>query len=223
VAAGLVPAAIGTETSGSIISPSSQNGVCGLKPSLGLVSRTGIIPITSRMDTAGPMAHSVSDLALLLEVLVGEDPLDAATSAITKMSTLAFTSFLDADRLDDLRIGVVNLEKSNPAEQAVLESAAAILQSLGAIILPVSIEPIPYRDAFHAVLRHGMKHDLNRFLQSAGDGIPLRSLAELIEFNQVDLANRAPFGQDLLEASQAQALSNPEEAELFEEIQKVYR
>jgi amidase len=214
----MAPLAIGTETSGSIISPSSQNGVCGLKPSLGLVSRSGIIPITSRMDTAGPMARNVADLALLLEILAGEDPQDPATGAVASMNSLAFTQFLDPDRLDGLQVGVVNLEKSNEFEKVILENAISILEALGAVTTRITIEPIPYREAFRAVLRHGMKHDLNRFLQGAGEDIPVHSLDEVIAFNRADLANRAPFGQDLLEASQAQALSQQEEATLFAEV-----
>src|ERR1700722_13679035 len=136
VAAGLAPLAVGTETDGSIVSPAAACGIVGIKPTLGLVSRQGIVPISAAQDTAGPMARTVADAAALLTALAGPDPADAATAAAAGEAA-DYTSFLDPGALDGARLGVwrYSAESVGPATAAVLDAAIARLRACGATVI----------------------------------------------------------------------------------------
>ena len=140
VAAGLATVAIGTETDGSIICPAAMNGLVGIKPTLGLVSRSGIVPIAHSQDTAGPMARSVADAAALLSVIAGGDPRDPATAEADRHAT-DYTRFLDPNGLKGKRIGVVRqLAGAEPNADRVLEQAIALMKAHGAVIVdPVTV------------------------------------------------------------------------------------
>ena len=205
VAAGLVPVAVGTETDGSIICPASMNGIVGIKPTLGLVSRSGIIPISHNQDTAGPMARNVTDAAILLTALAGSDPRDPATADADKHAT-DYTRFLDADGLRGKRIGVVRqLAGNEPNADRVLDEAIAAMKAQGAIIVdPVTLPHLAeLSDPEMAVMLYDFKHDLNAYL-AGRTGLKVKTLADLIAFDKQEAAREMPwFGQDLFEQAQA--------------------
>src|SRR6185312_5668674 len=166
VAAGLATVAIGTETDGSIICPASMNGIVGIKPTLGLVSRAGIVPISHNQDTAGPMARDVADAAALLSVIAGSDPHDPATVEADKHAT-DYTKFLDPNGLRGKRIGVVRqLAGAEPNADRVLDAAIAAMKAQGAIIIdPVKLPHLnELGDAEMTVLLYDFKHDINAYL-----------------------------------------------------------
>ena len=171
MAANLCAVAIGTETDGSVVSPSSCNGLVGLKPTVGLLSRSGIIPISSTQDTAGPMARTVRDAALLLGALAGPDPADPARLPIPAASPTDYTSFLRPDALKGQRLGV---EKSHlngpPAVAALLQAAVAALKAQGATIVEVELnkQVNPLGEAEFDVLLYEFKDGLNKYLAGAG-------------------------------------------------------
>ncbi|GAB2568964.1 amidase [Dyella jejuensis] len=205
VAAGLVPVAVGTETDGSIICPASMNGIVGIKPTLGLVSRTGIIPISHNQDTAGPMARDVADAATLLTAMAGSDPHDPATAEADKHAT-DYTRFLDPHGLRGKRIGVVRqLAGNEPNADRVLDEAIAAMKAQGAIIVdPVTLPHLAdLGDAEMTVMLYDFKHDINAYL-AARAGLHVKTLADLIAFNQREAAREMPwFGQDLFEQAQS--------------------
>ncbi|MBW8875916.1 MAG: amidase [Acidobacteria bacterium] len=209
VNANLVTLAVGTETSGSILSPASANGVVGIKPTLGLVSRDGIIPITADQDTAGPIARTVTDAALLLGVLAGYDPSDPATAAcLTPGHCFSdYTLFLDKKALKGARIAVATPIPSNRG--AIMNAAIEVLRVLGAhvellpspfLVQPGSCVSYPPPAGCSTVLMYGQKHDLNAYL-AATPGAPRRTLAEIVAFNR---AYKPPmkYGQAIFEAAQ---------------------
>jgi amidase len=198
VAANLTAVAIGTETDGSVICPSGINGVVGIKPTLGLVSRTGIIPIAHSQDTAGPMARSVRDAAILLGAMAGTDPADPATQE-AQGALSDYTTNLTADGIAGKRIGVIRSyygAGSNPYVEAILESTIASLREQGAeIVDSIEIDTTGVDDAESAVLRYEFKADLKRYLEQTD--APLKSLAEIIDFNESNKETVMPFfGQE---------------------------
>lgn len=206
VAAGLAPVAIGTETDGSIISPASSCGVVGLKPTLGLISRSGIVPVSAAQDTAGPMTSCVRDAALLLAALAEADPADPATQRAPARPA-DFTAFLDPGALAGARLGVWRdgSKTATPATVAVLDAAVALLRSLGAeVIDPVEL---PGADEVSepemTALLYEFRRDLNTYLGGLPGDHPA-SLTELIEFNRRN-GNRvlAYFGQEIFERAEA--------------------
>jgi amidase len=206
LAAGLAPLAIGTETDGSIVSPAAACGVVGIKPTLGLVSRTGIVPISAAQDTAGPMARTVADAAALLTALAGPDPADPATAAAAGEAT-DYTSFLDPGALAGARLGVwrYGAESVGPATAAMFDAALARLRDAGATI--IDHVDLPDADQIFgpefAALAHEFKHDLNAYLAALPGEHPA-SLAELIAFNQARADTvLVHFGQDYFEAAEA--------------------
>ncbi len=215
ISASLATVGVGTETDGSIVCPASANGLVGIKPTLGLVSRTGIIPIAASQDTAGPMARSVADAAVLLGVLRGVDPDDPATAASASHAAIDLAAALDANALRGKRIGVVReFFGFHPRVDAALETAIATLKAQGAeIVDPV---PLPNFNTYGAqeftVLLHEFKHGLEQYLATRAPDAPVRNLAELIEFNRREAARTMPwFGQDILEAANAKGpLTDPE-------------
>jgi amidase len=202
VAANLCAAAVGTETDGSIICPSQTNGIVGIKPTLGLVSRAGIIPIAHSQDTAGPMARSVADAAALLAVLAGEDPRDGATAGSAARASLDYTAFLDPGGLRGVRIGVArNFADRDSRIDAVLEESIRALRDLGATIVdPANVEaPKELEESELELLLYEFKADLNAYLATRGPDAPVHSLEEVIEFNERHREAVMPhFGQELL-------------------------
>jgi amidase len=206
IAADLAVVAVGTETDGSIVCPSSFNGLVGIKPTLGLVSRAGIIPISPRQDTAGPMARSVADAAALLTVIAGYDPDDAATAPLKNAPVLDYRKFLDAGALKGKRIGVVRkLAGFHDADDAVFARALKVLQAQGAILVdPVELPNLDkLSDDELTALLYEFKDSLNRNLAARVGNSP-HSMAELIAWNTAHAAQEMSwFGQDRLVASQA--------------------
>jgi amidase len=202
-AANLAAAAVGTETDGSIVSPASNNALVGIKPTLGLVSRTGIVPIAHSQDTAGPMARTVADAVVLLTAMASTDPADAATVASLGKSSPDYTKFLDRKGLEGARIGVVRnrLFGYSPEADRLANAAIADLRQLGATIVdPANIPTLgKFDDSEFEVLLFEFKEDVKRFLDWFGPGAPVRSLHDVIAFNQSRSREELPyFGQEIL-------------------------
>jgi amidase len=226
VAANLCTVAIGTETDGSIVSPSSINGIVGIKPTVGLASRTGIIPIAHTQDTPGPMTRTVRDAAIVLGVIAGTDPEDPATAASEGHIHADYTQFLDRDGLRGARIGVArNYFGSLDGVDAVINEALATLRKGGAILIDPADLPNMDKlgDPELIVLLTELKADLNAYLQKR-DG-DVRSLQDLIAFNERFRAREMPyFGQDLFVKAQAKGpLSNPEYLEALATCKRLSR
>lgn len=206
VAAGLAPFAVGTETDGSILCPASACGVVGIKPTVGLISRTGVVPISAAQDTAGPMARTVADAAALLGTLAGADPADPVTAG-AGAAPGDYTAFLDADALAGARLGVwrAGCQPVGRRANAILDAALARLRELGAEILdPVELPGAEeITDAEFVALLYEFKRDLNGYLGALPGDHPV-SLAEVIEFNARHAGQvLAYFGQDLFEQAEA--------------------
>jgi amidase len=200
VAAGMVVAAIGTETDGSIVCPASVNGVVGFKPTVGLVSRRGIVPIAHSQDTAGPMTRSVADAAILLDAIAGSDSADPATGEADARRT-GFRAALDEATLRGRRIGVVRDHGGGAGEEskAILDAAVVTLKAQGAeIVDPVALpRSSDYSDDELAVLLFELRADLGEYLRERGTAT-VSSLADVIAFNQREAAVEMPwFGQEL--------------------------
>ncbi len=203
--ANLCAIAIGTETDGSIVSPSSVNGLVGIKPTVGLWSRTGIIPISATQDTAGPMARTVKDAAILLGALAGIDPNDSATAGAKGKSITDYTQFLDENGLKGKRIGIEKDSlKVNPAMDSIFQDAIKTLKDKGAIIIEVELYK-QLKEAFGAqftVLLYEFKDGLNKYLSQAN--CKIHSLAQVIEFNKQNEGTAMPFfKQEILEQAEA--------------------
>jgi amidase len=200
VAANLCAGAVGTETDGSIICPAQTNGIVGIKPTLGLLSRSGIIPIAHSQDTAGPMARTVADAALLLGAMTGVDAQDPATKGSKKRGASNYAKFLDRDGLNGVRIGVGrNMAGTNPRVLKIFEHCIEVLKHLGAVI--VDPADVPNFDRFSKterdVLYHEFKADLNKYLKSVNGTARVRSLEEVIRFNEENSHRVMPyFGQE---------------------------
>jgi len=198
VAANLCAAAVGTETDGSIVCPSSANGIVGIKPTLGLLSRSGVIPIARSQDTPGPMARTVRDTAILLTALAGIDPRDSAT-AVSQGKATDYTQFLDANGLRGARIGVARKYFGfNDAVDQLMNSILDEMKRAGAEIIDPADLPShgKFDDTEFMVLLYELKTDLNAYLAER-PGAP-RSLKEIIDFNDRNKEKEMPyFGQDL--------------------------
>jgi amidase len=197
-AASLAPVAIGTETNGSIICPASVNGVVGLKPTVGLVSRSGIIPIAATQDTAGPIGRTVADVAALLGPMAGVDSRDPATRA--SKASADYTRFLDRDALSGRRIGVFRTPALPADVDAAMTAALAAMQKAGATIVDLQLAGASGSDQLE-VLLYEFKDGLNKYLATATS--TQKSLAGLIAWNQANAARAMPlFGQELFESAQ---------------------
>ena len=211
-AASLTAISVGTETDGSIVCPSSAHALVGIKPTVGLVSRSGIVPIAHSQDTAGPMARTVTDAAILLGILAGVDAGDAATAASGGKSLSDYTGVLDANGLRGARIGVARAKVTGYSEDAdrLFAEALNAMKAAGAVLVdPADIPHVgEYDDAELTVLLYEFKADLNRYLEAAGG--PVKSLLELIAFNNNHRSEEMPyFGQDLfLKAQEKGPLSD---------------
>ncbi|MBT8101406.1 MAG: amidase [Gammaproteobacteria bacterium] len=225
VAANLTVVAIGTETDGSVVCPSGINGIVGIKPTLGLVSRSGIIPIAHSQDTAGPMARSVRDAAMLLTIMTGVDADDPATANAEIHHN--YSSNLTADGLREKRIGVIRSYHgagSNPAVDAILDSSVAALEKQGAeIVDKIEYDIANMYEAEYEVLLYEFRADLNHYLDQSQ--APIQSLADLIAFNDTHAATVMPiFGQDIFLAAEKKGpLTDPEYLEALATSKRLAR
>ncbi len=226
VAAALAVLAVGTETDGSIICPAGINGIVGVKPTLGLVSRDGIIPIAHSQDTAGPMAGNVRDAAMLLNVLAAIDPQDPASEAYNG-DIPDYTAHLSADALKGKRIGVLRTHSGAGKDariDKIVEESIKILQAGGAeIVDPIEIDTSGADDAEYEVLLYEFKADLNEYLRASGAGI--KSLREVIAFNDAHADTVMPiFGQDIfVEAESKGPLSDEEYLAALADSKRIMR
>jgi amidase len=228
VAASLCAIAVGTETDGSIVSPSSVNGIVGLKPTVGLVSRSGIIPISHTQDTAGPMGRTVRDVAILLGVLAGVDPDDKVTEEGREKSHADYTRFLDPEGLKGARIGVVRkLFGFNDAVDALTDKALETIKQLGATVIdPVEIETLgKFDESEFTLFLYELKADLNAYLEKLGPSAPVHTLEEIIAFNRRNKEKEMPyFGQDIFLKSEAKGpLTSKEYLEALEKNRRLSR
>jgi amidase len=203
VSANFSAVAVGTETDGSITCPASICGIVGIKPTLGLVSRAGIVPIAHSQDTAGPMTRTVTDAAILLTALAGVDPRDSATARSRGRSSPDYTRFLDANALKGARIGVPRdkFYGYSDATDRLADEAIALMKSRGAIIIDPANIPTAgkFDDTEYDVLLYEFKADLNKYLASLGPGARVKSLADIIAYNERDKAREMPyFGQEIM-------------------------
>lgn len=207
--ANLVAASIGTETEGSIIAPATAAGIVGLKPSLGLVSRHRVIPITDQTDTPGPLARTVADAATLLTVISGEDPTDPTTSDAAELAGTDFTTFLDPDALAGKRVGfytggiVSDPDLTDEAYFAAIGFTEAVtgLQAAGAEISVVWGDSLDNQEDFTSLGVIGLRDGVAAYLEATDPGGPIASIADVVTFNAADLGRYAPFGQNILEAA----------------------
>jgi amidase len=222
VSANFCALALGTETDGSIICPSGVNGIVGIKPTVGLVSRTGIIPIAHSQDTAGPMARTVTDAAILLGVLAGVDADDPATEASRGKALEDYTKSLDPSGLRGSRIGVArNFFGISDTVDKLMNQAIEVMKRQGAVIVdPADLGKMEQLgDSELLVLLYELKADLNSYLAALGAGAPVRSLREIIEFNERNREKEMPyFGQDLF--IKAEAKGSLMEKEYLEALEK---
>ena len=228
VTSNLCTVAVGTETDGSIVSPSSINGIVGIKPTVGLVSRTGIIPISHSQDTAGPMARTVRDAAILLGALAGFDGEDAATAPRKGKDAVDYTQYLDARGLKGARIGVVRKYFGfHERVDAAINAALEVLKAQGAILVdPADIETIgKFDDSENTVLMYELKADLNAYLARLGPGAPVHTLKEIIEYNEKNRHTEMPyFGQEtFLKAEAKGPLSEKEYLDALENDRRLAR
>jgi len=209
-AANLAAIAVGTETDGSIVSPSHVNSLVGIKPTLGLVSRSGIVPIAHSQDTAGPMGRTVADAAMLLGVLAGSDPRDAATAAADARGRRDYSRSLVRDGLRGARIGVVRnrLFGYSMGADALAEEAIAVMKREGAVIVdPANIPTLGrFDESEFDVLQYEFKADLNKYLASLGPAAGVHSLMDIIAFNEAHKREELPhFGQEIMLMAQKKA------------------
>jgi amidase len=228
VAASLCAVAVGTETDGSIVSPASINGIVGLKPTVGLVSRTGVIPISHTQDTAGPMTRTVRDAALLLGVLAAVDADDRATADSKGKAVADYTRTLDPKGLHGARLGVVRGYFGIQDEvDALMTEALALLKKQGATLVdPADIETSgQFEEAEMTVLLYELKADLNAYLARLGAAAPVRSLKEIIAFNERNKKQEMPyFGQDLFLKAEAKGpLTDKEYLEALAKCRRLAR
>jgi len=196
MAANYAAAAVGTETAGSILSPSSQNSIVGLKPTIGLLSRTGIVPISSTLDTPGPMTRSVSDNAILLSAMVGRDESDKVT--MRSPENVDYVSKLSDRTADKMRIGV---NKSYYEVLPLYKETVDKLREAGVKVFEYTPEQVGL-DGFRSVLDYDMQRDLPDYFQKHSPrSVQVRSVADVIEYNKSDMDIRAPYGQELFEGS----------------------
>ena len=207
ISANLAAAGIGTETDGSIVCPSSSNGLAGIKPTVGLVSRSGIIPISHSQDGAGPMCRSVHDAAILLSALTGVDPEDSASAASAGKFQTNYAQYCDPNGLKGARIGVARKYFGfNDAVDALMEESLDVMKRQGATLVdPADIETLgKFDDTELVVFLYELKADLNTYLARRGSSAPVHTLKDIIEYNDRNRQKEMPyFGQDLFIKAEA--------------------
>jgi amidase len=246
VAAELTTVSVGTETQGSIIAPAGINSVVGLKTSRGLVSRDYVIPLLPAQDVPGPIGRNVTDVAVLLSAMTGVDANDAETGNAADLAGADFTQFLNAEALADVQVGLpvwddeslaTYLEELGITDEESLEelrtllgaenerqlATGALLADSGATVVEFPITSLPPSVPVFQALEYGYKDAINSFLAGLGDDAPVASMEEIIAFNNEDLANRAPYGQDHLESSQNTAITVEEYEALIQDNQQTAR
>ena len=206
ISANFAMVGVGTETDGSVVCPSHANGLVGLKPTVGLVSRSGIIPISASQDTAGPMTRDVREAAILLNAMIGVDPADPATALVPGHGAADFTTFLSSGGLGGVRLGVLRRYFGGlPALDQLMEDSLIALRDAGAVLVdPVDIVTAPKMGAPEGVVLHyEFKDGINRYLAARGTTTKYHTLAELIEFNKANAAKEMPwFGQETFEKAE---------------------
>ncbi|MGG1659732.1 amidase family protein [Brevibacillus sp. NRS-1366] len=215
VAAGFAVVAVGTETSGSILDPSVCNSLVGIKPTVGLISRSGIIPISNSQDTAGPMARTVEDAAILLGVLAGVDARDPATAKSEGLAHDNYLPFLDANGLRGVRIGVVRSlfqDECSQEELHLYEAAIEAFKNAGATVIDSVTIPSENAQWDSYVLLHEFKAGVNAYLQTLPASYPIRTLKDVIAFNRKHEGLALRYGQSLLEEAEKTSgtLTEPE-------------
>ena len=207
ISASLAAGGIGTETDGSIVCPSSANGLAGIKPTVGLVSRTGIIPISHSQDTAGPMCRSLRDAAVMLGALTGVDPEDPATADSQGKSYTDYTQFLDANGLKGARIGIARKYFGfSEGVDGIMAEAIEVMKKQGATLVdPADIDSFgKFDDTETLVLEYELKADIENYLARRGPTSSMKNLEDLIRFNNQNAAREMPyFGQDMFLKAQA--------------------
>jgi amidase len=213
VSANLCMFAIGTETNGSIVCPSNNNGIVGIKPTVGLISRSGIIPISFTQDTPGPMGRTVEDAAIALGALTGIDSSDSKTFASRGKSFTDYTKFLRKDALQGKRIGL--LKKSmgfSDKVDTLMNKAVAYLKSNGAEVVDIEFPKVPnYEDASFTVMLYEFKDGLNKYFRGTGTDSPVKNIKDLIGFNKSDSVELRYFDQSLLELAEKKGDLNSDE------------
>ncbi|TKI35482.1 amidase [Bacillus cereus] len=210
VAADFAPLAIGTETIGSIVAPASYQSVVGLRPSIGLISRTGIIPLSETLDTAGPMAKTVKDVAILLNTMVGFDEKDVIMKKVNDKETKDYTKDLLVEGLQGKKIGILfsSDQEDDMGRKDVLEKIRKDLQNAGAILTEnINLNGEVVRSDLSAILKHEFKHSINTYLTEQKN-IPVKSLKDVIEFNKKDEKRNVKYGQSLIEESADSSIKN---------------
>ncbi len=213
VSANLCMVAIGTETNGSIVCPSNNNGVVGIKPTVGLISRTGIVPISFTQDTPGPMGRTVEDAAITLGALTGIDTSDTKTLASQGKYSTDYTKFLKKDGLHGKRIGLSGKSLGfNDRVDTLMKKTIAYLKANGAEVIDIEFPKTDnYEEASYQVLLYEFKDGLNRYFAGPGSDSPVRNIKELIEFNKSDSIELRYFDQSILEQAEKKGdLSSPE-------------
>lgn len=228
ISANLAAVGIGTETDGSIVCPSTSNGIVGIKPTLGLVSRSGIIPISHSQDTAGPMARSVTDVAILLGALTGIDDRDAITANSKGHAHTDYTKFLNPLALAGVRIGVARKYFGfNDHVDALMKDSIDVLKRLGAVVVdPADVVTTgKFDDSEGDVLSYEFKADLNKYLAALAPNVRSRTLADLIRFNEQNRDREMPyFGQELFEKSEERGpLTDPKYKKALEKDHRLSR
>lgn len=212
VSANLCMIAIGTETNGSIVCPSNNNGIVGIKPTVGLISRTGIIPISFTQDTPGPMGRTVEDAVAALGVLTGVDSTDSKTFDSRNKSYTDYSGFLKTDGLNGKRIGLMvkSMGFSDKVDKLMNETVA-YLKAHGAEVVDIEFPKENYEDASFQVMLYEFKDGLNNYLATSGTSSPVKNIKDLIDFNKSDSIELRYFDQDLLiQAEQKGDLNSPE-------------
>ncbi|HPM32814.1 MAG TPA: amidase [Chryseolinea sp.] len=222
-AANLCSFAIGTETNGSIVCPSNNNGLVGLKPTVGLLSRTGIIPISFTQDTPGPMCRTVEDVAISLGILVGIDSSDSKTLASTGKSYTDYTPFLKRDGLRGKRIGLLKNQLGFHARvDTLMKQTVAYLKSQGAEVIELDFSmDRNVNQASFQVLLYEFKDGLEKYFSSLGENAPVKTMKDLIEFNKKDSIELRFFDQKLLEM--ADAKGNLQSKEYLESLAAMHK
>jgi amidase len=228
VSANFAVGGIGTETDGSIVCPSSSNGLAGIKPTVGLVSRAGIVPISHSQDTAGPMCRTLRDAAIMLGALTGIDPEDTATNASNGKSHTDYTLFLDAQGLRGARIGVARKYFGfSESVDGIMAEAIEVMKKEGATIVdPADIETFgKFDESESLVLDYELKADMAKYLARLGPASPMKTLKDLIDFNNQNAAKEMPyFGQDIfLRAERRGPLSSREYIDALEKNHRLTR
>lgn len=226
VSANLCMVAIGTETNGSIVCPSNNNGIVGIKPTVGLISRTGIVPISFSQDTPGPMGRTVEDAAITLGALTGIDSSDSKTIASQGKYLTDYTKFLKKDGLNGKRIGLQKKDMGfSDKVDTLMKKTISYLKSKGAEVVEIEFpKGINYEDASYQVLLYEFKDGLNKYFAGHMSGSHAKSIKELIEFNKSDSIELRYFDQSILEQAETKGdLNSPEYRKALADMTKATR